>query len=221
MSIKHIQLDKLLKAFFLPENKRIALLRDDIRSEIAKEQGSDSGGGNFYTPFWSNAKEHIHGTADLRLKTAQRIEMNERRRRLYPLLQNGFLHWWENKRRWTNVDFVVDDVAPKGRYRFDDLDAIVKVENLVSVSIGENRKRLIYPYFYEEPIVNDAMSRLGLWLMSEALPGHGPGDMRILDIPRSNANSIGDLPLRGDEEAQFIFHYERLIDLWEQLREEY
>jgi len=163
MSIKSIHLDKLLKAFFLPEAKQVTLLRQDIRSDIAKEQGSDPGGGNFYTPFWSDAKDHIRGAADLRAQTAGRVDMNERRRRLYPLLQNGFLNWWENKRRWTNVEFVVDETAAKGKFKFDDLDATVKVENLVSISIGEDRKRLIYPYFYEEPIVSNSMSRLGLW----------------------------------------------------------
>jgi hypothetical protein len=221
MSVRNIHLDKLLKAFFLPENKRIALLRNDIRSEIAKEEGSDSGGGNFYTPFWSDAKNHIRGSADLRVETARRIEMNERRRRLYPRLQNGFLNWWENRRRWTNLEFVVQDFAPKGHYRFDELDATVKVENLVGISIGEDEKRLIYPYFYEEPVVSETMSRLGLWLMSEALSGYAHGAMRILDIPRSNSNSIEDFPLRGNEKEQFRSHYQRLIDQWERLRKEY
>jgi hypothetical protein len=45
------------------------------------------------------------------------------------------------------------------------------------------------------------MSRLGLWLMSEALSDHAAEDMRILDLLRSNSNSISDYPLRGSEET--------------------
>jgi len=211
----------LLKAFFLPAKQQTALLRAEIRREIAKELGAEAGGGNFYTPFWSDAKNHIRGIADVRVETASRVSKNPRRKRLYPRLQEGFLNWWENKRRWTNLEFGVEEFAPKARYRFDELNATVKVENLIGITIGEDDSRLIYPYFYEQPIVTERIGQLGLWLMSRALSGYNPDDMRMLDILRSNSNSIADFPFRGDEEEEFLSRYIRLILRWEELRKEY
>ena len=99
MSIKKINLRKLLQAFGLPENKVTSMLRQDIRNEIAKENGTNSDGGDFHVPFWADAKDFALSGADLNLSTEARIISNKSRKRLYPKLHNGFMNWWKNKRR--------------------------------------------------------------------------------------------------------------------------
>lgn len=221
VSIRKIHLNKLLKAFELPENKLISLLREDIRREISKENGVASGGGDFHSPFWSDAKHFASFGVDLRLSTANRVAANHRRKRLYPPLCEGFLNWWDNKRRWRNVPLKAYETSVKGRYEFDELDAVVKVENLLGLTIGEQESRLIYPYLPEEPSLTDRNGQLGLWLLSSALPEHNSHDMRILDVMRSDACSITNTPLRGDEEEIFTYKYKQIIEKWDNLKEEY
>ena len=103
---------------------------------------------------------------------------------------------------------------------------MVKVENLLSILIGDPNlgpqgKRLIYPYFSEEPILDEKTARLGLWLLCEALPEFEPEDLRILDVMRARAFSLSGSPLTGIEEHEFKKKYERLIDEWEALSEQY
>lgn len=221
MSIKTIHLNTLLKAFQLPNNELTTFLRADIRREIAKENGGNTGGGDFYAPFWSDVKHHVAGNCDLHEETGRRIIANDRRNRLYPLLRDGFINWWDNKRRWRNEPFGFQPLRVKARYRIEELDAIVKVENLLGLSIGEQDNRLIYPYLYESPELNDQISRLGLWLLSTALSEYNKQDMRLLDVIRSNSYAVSDMSFQGTERAEFILNFERIINKWERLKSEY
>ncbi|PHS37385.1 MAG: hypothetical protein COA91_10190 [Robiginitomaculum sp.] len=226
MSIRIIHLRKLLRAFNEPNNRKVTLLRGDIRMELKKQTRPSSKGGDFHGPFWSDAKNHASGKIDLSIATLNRIASNEARGRLYPELTDGFLEWWHNKRRTRNEPITAFPYSVKKRYVINQLDAIVKVENLLSVMIGdpkngEQEKRLVYPYFSEEPILDEKTARLGLWLLSEALPEYDPKDLRILDVIRARAFSLSESPLTGTEEYEFVKKYAKLIDEWEQLRQEY
>lgn len=226
MSIRKIHLRKLLKAFNEPENKKISLLKNDIRNERKKLDGKSTGGGDFYGPFWSDAKNHTSGKIDLSIATLDRIAKNEHRGRLYPRLCNGFLEWWHKKRRSRNEQIFAFPYTVKKQHELSDLKAIVKVENLLSILIGDGKdepqgKRLIYPYFSEEPILDGQSARLGLWLLCEAFPEHNPADLRILDVMRAKSFSILDYPLIGTEEKEFKYKYKNLIDKWDELNQKY
>lgn len=218
MSIKKTHLNKLLQAFYLPENKLISLLRNDIRNELKKAKGEKSGGGNFYTPFWSDAKKHVSRQKELRDATQIRIAHNANRRNLYPKLKDGFLDWYDTKRRWRNEPFVAKPIDVKGYYTFSNLDSIVKVENLMALAIGEDKVRIIYPYFVKEPILTENSARLGLWLLSQALSEYGVNDIRLFDIQRASTYSLETTPLLGNEEELFTANYKRVIKKWEELQ---
>lgn len=175
----------------------------------------------FHAPFWCDAKKHAAGTADLGQNTESRISANGARKRLYPPLRDGFLNWWDNKRRWRNEPFNVQPISVKAHYKIDELDAIVKVENLLSLSIGDQDNRLIYPYLYESPVLTERNCRLGLWLLSAALPEFNSQSMRILDVNMSSSFSVADLTFTGDEQAEFINHFSQVIHKWELLKTEY
>ena len=201
MLLGRIHLRKLLMLFGADRATVIGELREDIRQTIAREQGrASTGGGDFHAPFWTDAKLHVAGECDLNTSVANRVGRNERRARLYPLLAEGFLQWWDDRRRW-NEPFDFYDQSVKARYQVEGTPTEVKVESLLALRVGQG-SRLYYAYFCEEPALSDETAGLGLWVMRNALQAYDPDDLRLLDILRSRSYSIGDVPQRGDEEAR-------------------
>lgn len=221
MALENIHLRKLLKLLFLEPSKRRSALRADIREDIRRESGEDaSGGGDFYSPFWADAKAHVFGGADLRVTTEARIAANARQGNLYPRLRDGFLTWWDQNRRWTNLPFNPGRKL-KGRFVFAGLDATVKVDNILTVIDGQGDERVVYSYFSPDPVLGVQAARLGLWLLSQTFPDIPIEDLRILDIIRGTTFSVDRNPLTGEEEMEFRARYARLIDERDRLREEY
>jgi len=220
MSLRSIHLRKLLKILYSEPNRRISALRSDIRDDIARELGDIQGGGDFYGPFWRDAKDHAFGLSDLHQATEERIASNAGRANLYPRLRDGFLLWWNEKRRWTNQPFQQADLI-KRRFNFPNINAIVKVDNILSVRDAIGTDHFVYPYFSPEPILSDEAGRIGLWLLFEALPEVDRTEIRILDVIRGQPFSIDRNPLKGDEQDVFTRRYQAALDQWETLRREY
>lgn len=221
MSFRKIHLRKLLAAFGSAEPKQVSMLRADIRSEVAKEIGKRSGGGDFHVPFWSDAKSYVLDGADLALRTETRVASNKQRKRLYPSLHEGFMDWWLNKKRFNNEAIVPYPTEIKAQFVVEGLAATVKVENFLGLSVGSQEKRFIYPYFAEKPALSEKNARLGLWLISKAFPNHQIDDFRILDVLRGTSFSPKDCRWQGNEEATFGLLYGKLLNRWEELRTEY
>ena len=201
--------------------QRISLMRSDIRSEIKKQKKLGFGkGGDFYGPFWADAKNHVASNFDLGLATTERIASNKGRKRLYEMLRDGFLLWWEEKRRLRNVPFKVIEGSVKARYEAPG-SGTIKIENTLSITIGDDGHRILYPYFYEDPALSDEAARLGLWVMSQCIGGYSAKDMRLLDVIKGRSFSDIDTPLIGNEEALFLKRYGELLTEWRTLREEY
>lgn len=158
---------------------------------------------------------------DLTQSTEERIARNKRRGRLYPRLLEGFLQWWQEKRRWINEPFTFISENVKAQYYIDELKSVIKVENILALRIGDSSERIIYPYFCEEPALGEEAARLGLWLLKEALPRHETEDFRVLDVMRGNSFSLVDVPLRGNERQLVLEKFGALILEREKLRKEY
>lgn len=221
MSLDRVHLRKLLCWFYADRAQRIRMLREDIRLQLSKEAGmSPAGGGDFYAPFWADARDHVIGQADLHDRVESRIELNPRRARLYPLLRDGFLRWWNVKRRWRNDDFTLVSESVHGRFQILNLGE-VKVESVLAVDLGAGSYRIAYPYFSEEPALPEEGARLGLWLLSQALPHYRTEHLRMLDVLRGNSYGEVDVPLRGDEAELFASKYQALQEEWVKLRSEY
>ena len=219
MALDQIHLRKLLRILFSNPNKQRSAVRADIREERIRESGDDPAGGDFYAPFWADAKNHVFGLVDLHDSVDQRIASNSHRRNLYPRLRDGFLLWWSERRRWTNEPFRTGQSA-KARFRFPGVAATVKVDSILSVRDGLGAERLVYPYFSPEPVLSEHAARLGLWLLAAALPAVPPTAIRILDVIRGQTFSLDRTPLRGDEEAEFRQRYVALLRLRDELQEE-
>lgn len=203
------------------ERKRTSLLRANITEDIRRQiNGPGDGGGDFHGPFWADAKAFAATGADLRQASAARIESNEGRARLYPQLTEGFLAWWLDRRRRRNEPFDMIEQNIRGRLELEDLGT-VKIENNLAFAIGQDDRRVVYPYFCEDPEMTEQIARLGLWAMAAAIPDYTINDMRILDVIRGQSFSILDTPITGTEEEDFRREYRLLLDRWQTLRREY
>lgn len=221
MSIEQISLRKLMQLMLASDRRRTSLLRGNITEAIRREiNGPGEGGGDFHSPFWADAKAHAGRRSDLRAASVTRIDANDGRARLYPLLTEGFLAWWEERRRRRNEPFEIMEQNIKGRLELDGLGTI-KIENNLAFTIGDDGRRVVYPYFCEEPDMAENVARLGLWAMAAALPEYAIEDMRILDVIRGRSFSILDTPVTGTEEADFRQQYRMLLGRWTELRREY
>lgn len=220
MSIENINLRKLLRMMYAPEPLRVSLLRSDIREEIAKSDGLTAAGGDFFGPFWSDAKDHSIGRGDLHIATEERIDANPRRANLYPQLRDGFFLWWNERRRWTNAPFVAID-APKGRLDLPGLNSVVKIENFLAVNDSNSEPHYVYPYFSFAPLLSDEAARLALWAITEIAIIQDTSTIRVLDVIRGNTYSLEKNPLVGNERTMFEARYRSLISQWNVLWEEY
>ncbi|WGR95802.1 hypothetical protein MTX26_08930 [Bradyrhizobium sp. ISRA443] len=217
-SIEKINLRKLLQLFYADVRQRRSLLLADIRSDLRRQVGEK--GGDFYAPFWADAKDHVGGIADLRDRSKARVESNKARARLYPLLANGFLKLWNEKARWRNeaFDFVPTNVS--ARFSIAELGAVVKVENVAAVRLQDGSYRIVYPYFSERPALPTEGARLGFWAIKEALADFAIEDVRVIDILRSAYFRPSEDPARGDERTIFIQKYDSLLREWRKLKED-
>ncbi len=220
MTINSISLSKLLKLMYCDPPLLTKELRILIRGNRAKENGETGGGGDFYAPFWAGAKAHAFGEADLHERVEHLISLNNRRQRLYPLLRDGFLLWWNERRRWTNTPFTPGRQI-SGRHPLVDLNATVKVESLLAVKDGLKEERIMYPYFAPDTVLSEDAARLGLWLIAETFPDLPISEFRILDVFRGIAFSIDRTPFHGDERAEFHRRYRAILDEYERLQTEY
>ncbi|QTD57198.1 hypothetical protein [Parasphingorhabdus cellanae] len=221
MTIHSIHLRKLLQFCALEERTLISALKRELYQDRRKIEFPDEGGGDFYVPFWSDAKSHVVHGLDLEEATEERIAKNPvHRSRLYPLLKDGFLEWWDDEQRGTNELILPLEESVHARYNLEDFNITVKVDNLLSLQIGEDRHRIIYPYFRETPTLSPRWTRVGLWLMQTALDGFEIEDMRILDVQRGNGYSVLNYPLNGDEEAILLERCHELMTHWTQLQVE-
>jgi hypothetical protein len=220
MSIRSIHLRKLLKILYSEPNRRVSALRADIREDIARDSGEFGGGGDFYGPFWFDAKSHVFERKDLTIAVEERIGANPGRARLYPLLRDGFLLWWDKRRRWTNRPFRQSDWI-KSKFEIRELSALIKIDNLLSVRDSRDEDHYIYPYFAPEPVLRDEAARVGLWVISKSLPDLDLDAVRILDVIRGETFSTDKTELRGNEEDILMRRYKALIAECDGIRREY
>ncbi|AOF98278.1 hypothetical protein [Sphingobium sp. RAC03] len=219
MAVEIIHLRKLLQLLYASPRDQQTLLRAEIRAEIAKENGVSGGGGDFYGPFWADARDHVFEINDLHLATDDRIARNNRRARLYPILRDGFLKWWNEQRRWTNTPF--ESVrAPSGQLKFSEI-LTIKVDGIIAVKDATGTSRYIYPYFSETPALKNEGARISLWVFYRTFPGLDFNNFRILDVPRGRIYSPDRCYLEGDEAQILKQKYDNLWQMYVNLEEDY
>ena len=220
VSLETIHLRKLLKFFALNDERARSALRREHYEDRRRAEFPNEGGGDFHAPFWSDAKSHVSHGLDLGEATEIRIERNDRRSRLYPIMTDRFLAWWQIEQRGTNEVLRPLDENVHGRLTFADLQMTVKVDNLMSFQVGVDGHRLIYPYFSETPALNEHWGRLALWVMGQVLTSFSVEDGVVLDLHRSASYRTHTHALWGDENARFAASVRRLQRIWDEITAE-
>lgn len=220
LPINNLTLRKALKLAFSDPASLRTDIRAIIRADRAREAGTDGGGGDFYGPFWYDAKQHVLGLSDLHVDTQSRIDSNPRRQNLYPQLRDGFLLWWSERRRWVNSPYEQGD-NHFGQIYISQIGMTIRVENLISVIDGHGDEYAVYPYFSPEPNISEDAGRFGLWGMTEALTEISPSQLRLLDVIRGQSFSLDRSPLQGNEQEVFTARLSAVIEEYEALLPEY
>lgn len=221
MSIEKIGLSKLLKIFGADDSLRRRLIREDLYRDRKKLEGFDGSGGDFYVPFWADAKSYVTNGQDLHIATKARIEDLRQRASLYPRLRDGFLEWLELSRRDTNQKLVPSEKTVHARHDFPEMQLTLKIDNVMALHVGNDRVRLVYPYFCKEHGLSERWGRVGIWLMKVTFPAFELDDMEIVDVMRGRSIAGRRGQLVGDEEQLFKGRYALIHDEWEALKPRY
>ena len=75
--------------------------------------------------------------------------------------------------------------------------------------------------FFAKVRVSAESTRVGLWILGEALPRYAQEDLRFLDLFRSVSFGVGDQPFEGNERAKLLKNYSSILDEWNKLKDEY
>lgn len=222
MSVHRPHLRFLLQLAYCDERMLTSKLRNDIRQVIRREGGVVGGdGADFHSPFWSEAKSIIRPGFSFADAIEARIEASHQRHRLYPLLRDGFLDWWNVNWRGVNEPLNLADERLSGVYDDAENGIDVKVENLFVFRVGQTALHAVYPYFSEEPVLSAQAARVGLWLIHETLPNLVFENVEILDVLRGRSFSVRTHPLQGDEHDIYQHHVRRILRRWNELRATY
>lgn len=217
MSLEIINLRKALKFCMLDNEQAERALRREAYEDRRRTEYPGEGGGDFYGPFWSDAKSFAVEGTDLEVATTVRIDSHGGRRRLYSILCPQFMEWWQQFEGTMNEPLRPLNESVHARFDFDELGVTLKVDNLLSFQIDRERHRLIYPYFSETPPLSPTWARVGLWAMCQALETFRPQDMVILDIQRARSFSVREVDLQGEEEQLFLRRMTELREIWDQI----
>ena len=190
-----------------------------IRAEL--DPTPRDGGGDFHGPFWADAKKHARGEGDLTEMTNARIAENGRRERLYIALLQGFLDWWTTKRRWSNQPFETEQIFLSSNFGIPEIDVRLSVKGAMALAIGDSERKIVYPYFAEDPLLDDKWGRVALALLHNSFAEEALNDLRVLDVIRSRSFAGDQIALKGDEVGLFTQRYEFIRLEYERLKLEY
>lgn len=220
MTIDRITLRKFIQLLGLPQNKKITKFREVARRDARRQAGEPViGGPDFYTGFWSDAKNHVFGQSDLRDTTPARIAANDGRERLYRMLQDGFLTWWDERRRWQNAPFQrINPIV--GQVEIEN-GAILRLDNILSVRDTQNVDHHVYPYWCEEPIIDQDLAAISLHVLLRAFPEHDPNEIRILDTIRGQTYSADRVDLDAITWEDIILRHRALRAEYQEIRAQY
>lgn len=219
MAMDRLSLSRFLELMQLPHARRLRMIERDARRAVYVEQfgkDADGGGGDFYGPFWADAKRSaVDDSFDLASATVERIASNKSRRRLYPVLLNGFESGWAVLRQARisgGVITLVSNLAVtlKGSEGEDRLRAT----NALSVQEAGTHLHITYPYFSKDVGLGTRHARLGLAVLKQGFASAKPKTVAILDVLRGNL-FVGDEVIEDSSaREQVVERYDAVMREW-------
>ena len=191
------------------------MIRRDARDVVLKESKVEADdGGDFYGAFWSDAKKFVLKGLSLKQQVKARIAASKAKRKLYPVLLEGFSRWYGAYHGAGDPARRLELSGAFGRCSSLAEAGAVRVHNLLAWKEDDCR-HLVYGYFDKEYALTPRAARLGLWAMASALSDHRLSDMAILDVMRGQVYDNDNCPLAGNEEEILSERYQRILSEWE------
>jgi len=216
MAINNVSLNKLLKMLPRTLRQRESIIRKDAGEAVLKERSTDNkDGGDFYGVFWSAAKKYVLNGTNVRDVVQQQIRKSKSKRRLYPILLEGFFRWYAVHHAASRPSKRKEITGAFGRCPGLTGSGAVRVHNLLAWTEGDGTKHIVYPYFDKDHALGPRAARLGRWAMINALPDHDAASMAILDVLRGQVYDNDNCPLSGDEEEMLAERYGQILNEWE------
>lgn len=230
MAFKKVHLWKLLRFFDMDVRFLRQKLLIEAGNVIKKERGLDkkNTGGDYYSSFWGCIRRFYEDGEDL---TESIIAVSEGKKGLqanYPKLEKGFTLWWkEQVERWGNRQHSFSRVWPISHHKIQGLALDLKVERMFSFNLssdqdnGKKVEKLVYLYWYVEPVLSFQTAEIGLSILGEIFPKVGVENIKIIDIARGRAFYGADLNNPSTYyKDNFINKYKYLIDQFEKILKE-
>jgi hypothetical protein len=216
MAIDRLPLGKLLELIQRPRASRLKIIERDARQSIIKEKLKlNVGGRDFYGDFWADAKLSISKEDfDLNAAIAERIKANRSRRRLYPLLLNGFQRAWSSIRDATTVPVPARLAYGVTAAALKNDDASVSISNLLVIRGGDRFSSVTYPYFSKDFALGTRTARLGLSVLKHSFPDNDNAEFALMDVLRGNVFFASGAEFTGSEDDQLDERYQAILREW-------
>lgn len=218
MPMDKLSLMRCIELFQLPLEHRLRKIKQDARKSLVKELpgDKDEGGGDFYSEFWKDAKEKVaNDDFDIVRSTYERISKSKSKRRLYPILLNGFVRGWDSirerleiKGRISVIRGITTEIEGSST-----TDSVV-VKNTLSLRTEDKRLHIIYPYFSKDVALGIRHACMAIAAMQEGFEKKSPDNIVIFDVLRGTVffDKESDLPPGGA--AALIERYDGVMREW-------
>jgi hypothetical protein len=218
MPMDRLSLMRCVELFQFPLERRLRKIKQDARKSLVKELPGDreDGGGDFYSEFWADAKEKVaNDDFDLFRSTYERITKNKSKRRLYPILLNGFAKGWDTirerleiKGKFSVVRGITTEIEGSSK-----TDSVV-VKNTLTIRTEDKRLHIIYPYFSKDVALGARHAGMAIAAMQEGFEKTAPDNIVIFDVLRGTVffDKEADLPPGGS--SVLIERYDAVMREW-------
>jgi hypothetical protein len=217
MTMDRLSLARFLELLQLPHARRLKVIERDARKAVFADRfGKSSDGGDFYGPFWSDAKRSaVEREFSLAAATADRIARNKSRRRLYPQLLRGFEQGWRGLRTSRITAATLElvtrlSVTIKGSEEEDYIHA----SNVLAVKEPRGVLHIAYPYFSKDVGLGVRHAKVGVRVLRQGFARAKPESVAMLDVLRGNLFVGADGEVDTSARDELVDRYDAVMREW-------
>jgi hypothetical protein len=218
MSLDRTKLSKLIELLQRPQERRLRLIEQDAKKSVYKQRHeTKSEDRDFYIPFWSDAKQSvIDEDFDLDQATADRIDANPLRRRMYEKLLSGFDAIWTEVSSRLALSAIKRSKTPTIK-ACESGDAFARVDNVLCVTGGADTV-IIYPYFSKDVPLGGRHASLAIAAIQRAIPEPANCNVCFADVVRGRIYFDSDITWTGRELDELDVRYDAVMLEWRNQR---
>jgi hypothetical protein len=217
MAMDRLSLARFLELLQLPQPRRLKLIERDARKALYEERfGKLSDGGDFYGPFWADAKRSaVDRGFCLKSATDERISSNKSRRRLYPHLLEGFETGWTSLKASSFGEAALSLVMRLAVYvKGSEEEDHIRATNVLAVTESDRSLHITYPYFSKDVKLGMRHARLGLGVLRQGFATAQPKTVAILDVLHGSIYIDSGEDIGDPEHKELVDRYDAVMREW-------